>query len=208
MDDTSLSLFADDAVQQIPLVDAHVEYRSQIPLRPGADECLALLIEQTPWRQDPITLFGKTHLQPRLHAWYGDSGARYRYSGLALEPLAWTPLLASIRSQVEAICNAGFNSVLLNYYRDHRDSMGMHADDEPELGPAPVIASLSFGEQRPLRFKHRHDRRVDPVKLPLAHGSLLVMAGQTQSNWHHGMAKQSRPCGPRLNLTFRRILPH
>ncbi len=206
MDDTSLSLFADAAVQRVSMVDATVDYWPQITLQPAADDCLEQLIAQTPWRQDPITLFGKTHLQPRLHAWYGDLNARYSYSGLALEPLAWTPLLAAIKSQVESICGAGFNSVLLNYYRDHQDGMGMHADDEPELGPTPVIASLSLGAQRPLRFKHRHDRSVESVKLPLAHGSLLVMAGETQRHWHHGMAKQARPCGPRVNLTFRKIL--
>ncbi len=206
MDDTSLSLFADEPVRRIAMPDAKVYYRAGLALEPSADACLETLIEQTPWRQDPITLFGKTYLQPRLHAWYGDREARYRYSGLALEPLAWTPLLQSIKSQVEAVCGEVFNSVLLNYYRDHRDSMGMHADDEPELGPEPVIASLSLGAQRPLRFKHRHDRSVEPVKLPLAHGSLLVMAGKTQRHWHHGMAKQARPCGPRVNLTFRKIL--
>ncbi len=207
MDDNSLSLFPGDHVEHIAMPGAQVDYRPAMELSPSADECLARLIDDTPWRQDPITLFGKTVMQPRLHAWYGDKDAHYQYSGLALAPLAWTPLLLSIKAQVEAACEHTFNSVLLNYYRDHRDSMGMHADDEPELGPEPVIASLSLGEQRPLRFKHRHNRSIESVKLPLAHGSLLVMAGETQRNWHHGMAKQARPCGPRVNLTFRKILP-
>ncbi|MEE4191881.1 MAG: alpha-ketoglutarate-dependent dioxygenase AlkB [Halieaceae bacterium] len=206
MDDTSLSLFPGEGLEPVAIPGAQVSYTPSLALSPSADACLAALIEETPWRQDPITLFGKTVMQPRLHAWYGDEGAHYAYSGLALAPLPWTPLLSALKSQVEAACGHDFNSVLLNYYRDHRDSMGMHADDEPELGPEPVIASLSLGEQRPLRFKHRHDREVESVKLPLAHGSLLLMAGQTQRNWHHGMAKQARPCGPRVNLTFRKIL--
>ena len=151
-------------------------------------------------------VWGKTHLQPRLHAWYGDPGMGYRYSGLELEPLGWTPLLTALKAQVEALCEASFNSVLLNYYRDQRDSMGMHADDEPELGPDPVIASVSFGEERVLRFKHRRDRSIEPIKVSLPHGSLLLMKGPTQANWHHGINKLSRPCGPRVNLTFRRIV--
>jgi alkylated DNA repair dioxygenase AlkB len=178
----------------------------RIDWQPDADACLARLIAETPWRQDEVQVWGKTHLQPRLHAWYGDEGMRYRYSGLELAPLPWTPLLSSLRRQVEVITGAEFNSVLLNYYRDHRDSMGMHADDEPELGSDPVIASVSFGEERVLRFKHRRDRNIEPVKLPLPHGSLLLMRGATQANWHHGINKLTRPCGPRANLTFRRIV--
>ena len=125
---------------------------------------------------------------------------------MALEPRAWTPLLLDLKARVESLADASFNSVLLNYYRDHNDAMGMHADDEPELGPTPVIASLSFGETRTLRFKHRHDTQLATVKLPLTSGSLLVMRGDTQRNWKHGINRQTRACGPRVNLTFRRIL--
>ncbi len=96
--------------------------------------------------------------------------------------------------------------MLLNYYRDHNDSMGMHADDERELGVRPVIASLSLGATRELRLKHRHDRDRPAVRLPLPSGSLLLMRGDTQRNWKHGIARQRAACGPRINLTFRKIV--
>jgi alkylated DNA repair dioxygenase AlkB len=191
----------------LPIPDAEV-YLFEAPdlgRAPGAlfEELAASLA----WRQESIVLFGKRMLQPRLLAWYGDRGAVYRYSGVRHEPLPWTPALAELRRRIEAMTGAPFNSVLANFYRDHRDSMGLHADDEAELGARPVIASLSLGEQRVFRFKHRHRKDVKPVRLPLSDGSLLVMAGDTQANWKHEIPKQARPCGPRINLTFRQVLP-
>jgi alkylated DNA repair dioxygenase AlkB len=163
------------------------------------------LIDDTPWQQQDITVFGKTWPQPRLVAWYGDPEASYSYSGLVQQPLPWTDRLNELRERVEQLAGHSFNSVLLNYYRDGSDSMGMHADDEPELGPEPVIASLSLGQPRPLRFRHRHRRDIKSFSLPLPPASLLIMAGATQRNWKHGINKTKRSCGPRVNLTFRRI---
>lgn len=157
------------------------------------------------WREDDITLFGKTYRQPRLLAWYGDPDAVYVYSGRRQQPLPWHPGLAALRERLAELCGASFNSVLANLYRDHRDSMGLHADDEPSLGPRPVIASLSLGETRLFRLRHRHRRDLKPVRLPLESGSLLVMSGDTQMNWKHEIPKERRPCGPRINLTFRQI---
>lgn len=173
----------------------------------GADPDLILkeLIEQIPWRTETINLMGKEYRQPRLAAWFGDAGASYTYSGLSLEPLPWTDLLSRLRGRVEALAGASFNSVLLNYYRNHRDSMGMHSDDEPELGQNPTIASVSLGERRTLVLKHKFRKELKPVHLPLDSGSLLLMKGATQHNWKHGINKVSSPCGPRVNLTFRRI---
>jgi alkylated DNA repair dioxygenase AlkB len=99
-----------------------------------------------------------------------------------------------------------FNSVLVNYYRDNRDSIGFHSDDEPELGARPVIASLSLGEERTFILKHKRSKSVSPVHLRLASGSLLLMKGDTQRCWRHGILKESRSCGPRVNLTFRTII--
>ncbi|MEX0706620.1 MAG: alpha-ketoglutarate-dependent dioxygenase AlkB [Woeseia sp.] len=171
----------------------------------GTDDQLLLesLIAETPWRQEEITVWGKSHPQPRLIAWYGED--TYTYSGLALDPLPLTKPLQDIRRHVEAMCGASFNSVLLNYYRDHRDGMGFHADDEPELGPSPTIASVSLGEVRRFVLKHRHNKDIADIKLPLPSGSVLVMAGTTQANWKHGIPKESKSCGPRVNLTFRSI---
>ncbi|MEM0952748.1 MAG: alpha-ketoglutarate-dependent dioxygenase AlkB [Pseudomonadota bacterium] len=201
----SLELF--DEPQALPMPDAEVLYWPQPPLDIDAGETLAQLVDETQWRQDDVKIFGKTYAQPRLHAWHGDADSQYTYSGLTLQPEPWTPLLQTLRNAVSKVSGASFNSVLLNLYRDGRDSMGMHADDERELGPNPVIASLSFGEERVLTFKHRQRRELESVKLPLGHGSLLLMRGATQHHWKHGIAKLSRSCGPRLNLTFRQVNP-
>ena len=111
-----------------------------------------------------------------------------------------------MRRRTEEASDATFNSVLLNYYRDHNDSVGFHSDDEPELGATPTIGSISLGETRTLTFRPKRRKDQEPVRIALQSGSLLVMKGDTQRNWRHAIAKESRPCGPRVNLTFRRIL--
>jgi alkylated DNA repair dioxygenase AlkB len=175
----------------------------------GCDEeerVLESLIGDTCWRQEHVTLWGRTYPQPRLVAFYGDEGREYTYSGVTLAALPWTTGLGVLKDKVESLCGSSFNTVLLNYYRDHRDSMGFHADDEPELGPNPVIASLSFGEERQFVLKHRHRDDIGNIRLALPSGSLLLMQGATQANWKHGVPKRSKACGPRVNLTFRTIL--
>jgi alkylated DNA repair dioxygenase AlkB len=104
------------------------------------------------------------------------------------------------------VAGCPFNSVLINYYRDHRDSMGMHSDDEPELGPNPVIASLSLGQTRQFVMRHKTNRALKIMRMNLDSGSLLLMKGETQTHWKHGIPKESQACGPRVNLTFRRIV--
>ena len=199
-----MNLFDDLGPTRIPLPDGDLQLYPSIGLA-DTETLLWQLIAETPWRQDEITVYGKRHRQPRLTAWYGDPGALYSYSGIKLHPLPWTQTLKALKATVESTCGQSFNSVLLNYYRDGRDSMGMHSDDEPELGPEPVIASVSLGEERVMHFKHRTRREIDTLKLPLPSGSLLIMRGQTQRCWRHGVNKTSRSCGPRINLTFRRI---
>ena len=166
---------------------------------------LETLIDVTPWRAEEIVVWGKRHPQPRLTAWYGDQGKPYTYSGITMNPLPWTHLLEQVRKEVEEVCGERFNSVLLNYYRNEKDSMGLHSDDEPELGPRPTIASLSIGEERVLSFKPKN-LPLEPASVALPSGSLLLMKGDTQHNWKHGVAKSSRRMGPRVNLTFRQIL--
>ncbi len=135
----------------IPIDDGELYFLERLPLA-GAD-ILQRLIAETAWRADAITLWGKRHLQPRLTAWHGT--ARYRYSGMTLDPLPFTPLQLEIRHAVEMASGRPFNSVLLNYYRDQNDSMGFHSDDESELGQNPAIASLSFGDPRTFILKHK-----------------------------------------------------
>ena len=183
----------------IPIEDVELSMLTQLPMPIGNAEILARLLAETPWRADTVVVYGKRHLQPRLTAWYGE--ASYTYSGLTLQPLPLTPLLEQLRTAVEQATGRRYNSVLLNYYRDGADSMGMHSDDEAELGPQPVIASLSYGATRTFILRHKRTKRT--VKLDLTDGSLLLMAGTLQAHWQHGINKTAKLVGPRLNLTFR-----
>jgi alkylated DNA repair dioxygenase AlkB len=201
-------LFARNAaLEHIPMPDADVAYLEHLPLGQPATQVMQRLVAEIAWRSEEVVMWGRRVPQPRLTAWYGDPGARYTYSGLQLAPLPWAPLLLDIKGRVEATAGSSFNSVLLNYYRDHHDSIGFHSDDEPELGKRPVIASLSLGEERTFTLKRKKSRAAKPVHLRLASGSLLLMRGDTQHCWRHGILKESRPCGPRINLTFRTIIP-
>ena len=197
---------ATDRLERIPIADGEVYYLSDLDLGRAPDAILRQLIADVPWRQENIVVWGKLYSQPRLVAWYGDRGSDYTYSGIKLTPIPWTDLLLDIKNRVEIVTAAGFNSVLLNYYRDNRDSMGFHSDDEPELGVRPVIASLSLGDERTFIMKHKLNKLAKPIRLRLASGSLLLMKGETQHCWKHGIAKTTRPSGPRINLTFRRIV--
>ena len=164
------------------------------------------LAAELPLRTDTFTMFGRTVRVPRLISWHGDPGCRYRYSGQTYEPAPWTPGLAEIRARLCARTGLAWNAVLANYYRDGRDSVGWHADDERELGPTRddvAIASLSLGATR--RFVMRHRSSGDRREFALADGSLLVMRGTTQQQWQHALPKTAAPVGPRLNLTFRVI---
>jgi alkylated DNA repair dioxygenase AlkB len=157
------------------------------------------LMALTPWRQEVAMLMGRRVPIPRLTAWHGAAG--YVYSGIKMTPAPWSPPLLELKAVAEACAGQAFNSVLLNLYRDGRDSVSWHADNEPGLGRDPVIASVSLGAIR--RFQMKHRRRQSRVALDLPSGSCLVMAGATQHHWLHQVPKTSRPVGPRINLTFR-----
>jgi alkylated DNA repair dioxygenase AlkB len=165
-----------------------------------ADALFTVLCRETAWKQE----VGRGRPFPRLTAWYADNGLVYRYSGVAHTGTGWTQALLDVRRRIEAASGAAFNSVLLNRYRSGQDSIGMHADDEPELGVNPVVASVSLGAVRTFVLKHR--KSGEKLALPLAHGSLLVMGGTCQHHWLHGVPKTERDVGERINLTFRNIL--
>ncbi|MGH8922316.1 MAG: alpha-ketoglutarate-dependent dioxygenase AlkB family protein [Actinomycetes bacterium] len=166
-----------------------------------ADELLAALRADLDWSQEDAHLFGRDVRLPRLTAWYGDVG--YRYSGVTHPPAAWPASLDALRRRVAEMVPMP-NSALANLYRDGRDSVSWHADDEPEFGERPVIASVSLGATR--RFALRHRRTGERVSVELPHGSLLVMAGDCQHRWHHAIPKTARPVGARINVTFRRMV--
>ena len=191
--------------EPLPMIDADVRFWRGFYAADRAAGIMQELQADTPWRQETITLWGKQHLQPRLSAWYADPDTVYAYSGLKLVARAWTTTLTRIRREVEAAAAMRFNSVLLNLYRDGQDSMGWHSDDEAELGRNPAVASLSFGETRIFRFKHKSATGQKSVAIELSNGSLLLMAGPTQHCWQHSIAKQAAVSGPRINLTFRNV---
>jgi alkylated DNA repair dioxygenase AlkB len=169
-----------------------------------ADAAWAAVRDELRWEQRAIVLFGRRVLQPRLVAWAGDVG--YRYSGQTLEPRPVTPAVRALLARVCARTGVAFNHVLANRYRGGDDSMGLHADDEPELGPDPVVATLSLGATR--RFVVRPRRKGEPTRhdVDLGHGSLLVMGGTCQRHYVHGVPRQAGVTGERISLTFRRLL--
>lgn len=173
------------------------------------DETSALfdaLRREVPFAQRPIIVFGREVMQPRLTAWIGDPEAVYRYSNVVHQPLPFGPILEALRARVSAFSDVPFNSVLCNLYRDGDDAMGMHSDAEPELGPDPVIASLSLGAERKFVLRARGKKAAPACELTLADGSLLVMRGSTQREFKHGLPRVRGLVEPRINLTFRRIV--
>jgi alkylated DNA repair dioxygenase AlkB len=168
-----------------------------------AGSVLERLWQDLAWRQEYIFIFGRRVLQPRLTAWYGDPGTTYSYSGLTLEPLPWHEDLLELKTRLENYLGRPFNSVLANAYRDGRDSMGWHSDDEAELGTRPAIASISLGAERRFVLRSKGDKQ--SRGLNLGHGSLLVMKGDCQRIYQHSLPKTSREAGLRINLTYRFI---
>lgn len=171
----------------------------------AADGLLQSLRDATAWDVHCIRLFGREVPSPRLSCWIGDADAAYTYSGTRFQPRPWPDTLLPIRARLAGELGIEFNSVLANLYRDGHDCMGWHSDDERELGPQPVIASVSLGAVRRFVLKHRHDAAARTA-IELPHGSLLVMRGDTQRHYRHALPRTARAVGPRINLTFRNIL--
>lgn len=194
------------ALTALPLTDADVALD---PAWLSIDDAAALfdaLRTEIAWENHRIRLFGREHAVPRLSSWIGDPHAHYRYSGTDFAPRPWPAALISIRDRLARETGVEFNSALANLYRDGRDAMGWHSDDERELGPAPTIASVSLGATRRFVLKHRTTPALK-LALELPPGSLLLMAGQTQRHYRHALPRTAKPVGERINLTFRRVDP-
>lgn len=168
-----------------------------------AQRCLAAVRAEVTWAAREIVLYGKRIMQPRLVGWAGE--VAYRYSGQTLEPRAFTDTVRALTDRVNAFAGTRFNHVLLNRYRDGRDNMGMHADDEPELGPDPVVATLSLGATRRMTLVPRRPRDGERRALELPAGSLLIMRGACQRRFRHGIPREPRVTDERVSLTFRQI---
>ena len=197
-----MSLFPEENIT-FNLPDAEIAYFSHFFDGITANELFQKLLHDTPWQQDDITVFGKTHPQPRLTCLFGNEGKPYGYSNIVMQPHQWTPTIMYIKEEVEKVINANFTTVLANLYRDGQDSNGWHADNEKELGRNPIIASVSFGAERTFQLKHN---TLDiKQNITLQNGSLLIMKGSTQHFWKHQIPKTKKEIGPRINLTFRII---
>ncbi|MCS6906045.1 MAG: alpha-ketoglutarate-dependent dioxygenase AlkB [Bacteroidia bacterium] len=175
-----------------------------IPLQ-ESKKLFIFLVRSLFWRKDSIQLFGKKIMQPRLTAWYGEPNLVYTYSGLELQTIPWTYTLLQIKNQIEATGIGNYNAVLINYYRNGNDSVGYHADDEPELGYCPIIAILSLGETRKLQMKPKKSKD-STLSFMLKNGDLFIMAGATQHFWYHQIPKEKTIKNPRISLTFRKIV--
>lgn len=185
--------------------DAEIIYYPHFFDTEESDLLFQELLLTIPWQQDDIKVFGKVHAQPRLTALFGNEGKSYSYSNIKMQPHPWNPILQNLKLKAEAVSETEFTTVLLNLYRDGKDSNGWHADNEKELGTNPIIASMSFGAERYFHLQHNNDKNLK-LKILLEHGSLLVMKGTTQHFWKHQIPKTAKPIGSRINLTFRSIV--
>ncbi len=200
-----LDLFSNSNNEQEPakIINGEYIYIPNFFNKKISDEYFKDLIEGIEWKQEEMNMYGKTLKFPRLTAWYGDDDKPYTFSGITLTPNSWTQELLEIKSHIQPICNVKFNSVLLNLYRDGKDSISWHTDAEKELGENPVIASVNFGATRKFQLRHKYTK--EKIELELQHGSLLVMLGELQHFWQHQVPKTKKVVGKRINLTFRVI---
>lgn len=186
---------------QITYNHLNITYFENWLAKQAADEYFIQLKTELAWQQETLKLYGKNIIVPRKVAWYGDKDAIYQYSGVKHQPLPWHPILLKLKEKLKTEFNYQFNSVLANVYGTGKEYMGWHCDNEPELGNNPIIASISLGAKR--RFYLRHNKTKEKIKLELAHGSLLIMAGETQNYWQHSLPKMLKVNQARINLTFR-----
>ena len=189
--------------QTFALGDSEIQYVANAFTAREADRLFQSLLDVIPWRTATLTIAGQKRPLPRLQCWMADQGRSYSYSGLKLSPHPWNPDVLRIKARLEQLCEHSFNSVLLNYYRDGSDSVSWHADDETELGPNPIVASVSLGAQRTLEFKPKFKITTPKKQIVLGSGSILIMGKTIQNNWLHQLPKISGNIEPRISLTFR-----
>lgn len=205
----SISAFRGMASLSVPVFynvpDAEIIYYPNFFDTVSSESLFQELMVTIPWQHDDIKLFGKVYPQPRLTSLFGDERKSYTYANIKMQPHSWNPTLLNLREKIATVIpECEFTTVLLNLYRDGKDSNGWHADNEKELGVDPIIASLSFGAERYFHLRHNTDKSLK-LKILLEPGSLLIMKGKTQHYWKHQIPKTGKPIGPRINLTFRNI---
>ncbi|TGL63659.1 alpha-ketoglutarate-dependent dioxygenase AlkB family protein [Leptospira sarikeiensis] len=199
-----MDLFQEQTNRNFLPYDGTVHYHGPILSKSSADLYLNVLLKDIPWKNDEAIIFGKRIITKRKVAWFGDSDYEYTYSNTTKKALSWNKELSELKLIVEEISGNKFNSCLLNLYNNGQEGMAWHSDDEKSLGKNTVIASLSLGAERKFSFKHKSSG--EQISLILEHGSLLIMKGETQTNWLHNLSKTKSVVNPRVNLTFRTII--
>jgi len=184
---------------------AEVYYYPFVLHNEEAEDYMQTLSREINWKQEPIKIFGRQIMQPRLTALYGDPDRPYTYSGITMTPSKWTATLLELKAIADRLSGNVSSSVLLNLYRDGNDHMGWHRDNERMLGQAPIIASVSLGAKRKFQLRnYLHKKEIRTIILEP--GSVLVMKGNTQQLWEHRLPKANKENMPRINLTFREVL--
>ena len=198
-----MNLFDEEEIT-LPLKDGQFIYYPKFLNEALASELFNSIYQETNWKEDSITIFGKKILQPRLTCLFGNEGKPYSYSGITMYPNNWNKSLLFIKNEIETVCQQNFTTVLANLYRNETDSNGWHADNEKSLGHDPIIASISLGEERSFQIKHNSNKS-EKINLILEHGSLLLMKEGSQIHYKHQLPKSKTSKNPRINLTFRTI---
>lgn len=201
-----MNLFEEDPTENLLPNDGIVNYFGKVLSNEAATNYYEKLLQGIEWKNDEAVIYGKHIITSRKVAWYGDKNYPYTYSNTTKYALLWTKELLELKQLTEKLTDATFNSCLLNLYHNGDEGMAWHSDDEKALQKNGVIVSLSFGAERKFSFKHK--RTKETVSLILEHGSLLVMKGETQTNWLHRLPPTTKKFDPRINLTFRTIIPH
>jgi len=199
--DTELFTTGRRGKKTIDLPDTELMLYDNFFVKEESDHFYNNLLDTTPWHEYSMKIYDKTVTAPRMISWYEDK----TNAGADLSKPNWTPELLLIKDKVEAETQITFNSVLLNLYRNGNDGVAWHSDREDNFGKNAVIASVTFGETRMFRLRHKFQKEIPQVEIPLYHGSLLLMGGTTQSYWQHQVPKTTKEILPRINLTFRQV---
>lgn len=197
--DTDLFTMGSSPKKYVDLPDMQLMQYDSFIKKETADHFYTRLLQDTPWHQYKMPMYDKMVVSPRMVAWYGTP------EKAGEDTLPWTPELLLLREKVEEETGLKFNAVLLNLYRDGNDSVSWHSDKEHKIGRNPNIASLTFGQTRPFRFRHKTNREIAQLEIALHHGTLLLMSGTTNTFWEHHIPKSAKPLLPRINLTFRQV---
>ncbi len=199
-----MDLFTSERITNLLPEDGIVYYYGKVLNQDEANRYFHSLLDTILWKNDEAVIFGKHIITKRKVAWYGESEFLYTYSNVTKQASLWTKELIELKHIVENITGTTYNSCLLNLYHNGNEGMAWHSDDEKSLGRNTSIASLSFGAERKFSFKHKRTGRT--ISLLLENGSLLLMKGETQTNWLHRLPPTTKISKPRINLTFRTIV--